>query len=131
MSQLPPGASGNFNFGQTGGENHQTYINQVPTPALIVTGESDWMLVDSAYQKRYSIKLQSPAEIHNIEIIAHGEYVTSVGFILNPDVMIRGTGTAHSGPNWASHETSTPLAVLGFGVIATKPGTVTVETKLR
>lgn len=122
-----PNNQGIVTQGQTGGQN---IINQAPPPAVLPTGESDWINVPEGVRKDIALKMQNPAEMHKVTIIVHGENLISVGFYLDQNVMMRATGTAHEGPSWVSHETSTPNAVRGIGIIAKKPTQVQVEAKI-
>jgi hypothetical protein len=122
-----PNNQGIITQGQSGGQN---IVNQAPPPAAIQTSESEWIRVPEGVRKDVTLKMQSPAEINKLTVIVHGENLASVGFYFDQKAMMRSTGEAKSGPGWISHETSTPSAVRGIGIIATKPTKVDIETKV-
>jgi hypothetical protein len=128
--QFPPGASGNFSSGQSGGVNNQIYINQALPPGLIVTGKTDWVQNPDGFQKDIYFKIQSPGDVTSVEVTVYGKDLTMILFYYDRNASSRTTGTQQSGPDWLSLSGSPSAAIRGIQIRAKTPGEIRFESTL-
>jgi hypothetical protein len=123
-AQTPPSLKGDCNAVGNNNSNCSPYINQAPTPALLETGQTDWMHDGEGVRKDFQVKLQNPGAATKIRIVVHGNDLIGMGF-LGEGTMA--TGAPAKGDGWISHELLTPNSIRGYFVRPKKPTTVRTE----
>ncbi len=121
----PPSILGDCNAVGNNNSNCSPYINQAPTPALIVLSETDWKNDGDEVGKYFEVKLQNPGAATKVRIVAYGDNLLGVGF-LGEGMMA--TGVSAKGNGWVSHELLTPNAIRGYFIRARRPTPIRVET---
>lgn len=125
---LPPGATGNFNFGQQGGTTNQTYINQAPPPSLHIDGESDWSIAPEGVKKTIELRAYNAGDMAGATITVHGAGLVRAGAfgVASP---MWAVGDANHGDGWVSIDVKTLSTLRGIEVYAEHPTALQLDAK--